>query len=487
MPFLYVPNENDNTVSVVDTSDNTVVATIPIAGSALNTAAVSPGGALVYVASGSGIISVISTASNSVVGTITVGGFPSVVAFSPDGSRAYVTNHADDNVAVIDTATNSVVATIDVGANPYGVAFSPDGSHAYITNQGSGTVSVIDTANSTVLDTIKVGDTPTMVAVSPDGSLAYVNDFGSGTVSVIGTATNSVIATINVGSGPYGVVFSPDGARAYVASNDGTISVIDTAAEKVIDTISVGPVVGVTISPDGSHLYASHWTGSDNHTISVIDTATDTVTGTINVGSAPEYMAISCFMAGTMVLTASGEVAVETLKRGDMVITLDGRPAPVGWIGQQTVSTRFGDPLRVLPIRVKAGAISDNVPSRDLLLSPDHAILINDVLLQAGALVNGTSIIRETKVPQRFTYYHIELEDHSLIFVENTLAETFVDNMDRLGFDNWKEHEALYPEGKPIVEMPYPRAKAHRQVPRAIRDRLAERGAALSSETSSAA
>jgi hypothetical protein len=80
-------------------------------------------------------------------------------------------------------------------------------------------------------------------------------------------------------------------------------------------------------------------------------------------------------------------------------------------------------------------------------------------------------------VPETFTYYHVELNDHSLILAENTPAETFVDNVDRLAFDNWREHEALYPDGEQIVEMMSPRAKAHRQVPRAIRERLSMRAA----------
>ena len=52
-----------------------------------------------------------------------------------------------------------------------------------------------------------------------------------------------------------------------------------------------------------------------------------------------------------------------------------------------------------------------------------------------------------------------------MILAENTPAATFVDHVDRLNFDNWAEHEALYPDGKPINELPYPRAKSHRQVP----------------------
>jgi hypothetical protein len=159
---------------------------------------------------------------------------------------------------------------------------------------------------------------------------------------------------------------------------------------------------------------------------------------------------------------------------------------PISWVGRQTVSKVFADPIRVLPIRIRAGALGDNVPSRDLLLSPDHAVMLGDVLVQAGALVNDVSILRETDVPQTFTYYHIELEDHSLILAENTPAETFIDNVDRLAFDNWEEHAASHPEGWAIVEMPYPRAKGYRQVPRAIREKLVVRGVALYGASTSA-
>ena len=112
-----------------------------------------------------------------------------------------------------------------------------------------------------------------------------------------------------------------------------------------------------------------------------------------------EISIVPCFCVGTLIRTEGGEVAVETLKRGDLVMTTQGVAKPVSWIGRRAVSAAFADPVRCWPIRVKAGALDENVPSRDLLLSPDHALLVGGVLVQAGALVNGASIVRERSVP----------------------------------------------------------------------------------------
>jgi hypothetical protein len=187
---------------------------------------------------------------------------------------------------------------------------------------------------------------------------------------------------------------------------------------------------------------------------------------------------VICFYPGARIATPRGEVAVETLQSGDLVLTAEGAQAPIRWMGRQTVSTRFADPLRVLPIRIKAGALGENLPVRDLLVSPDHALLIEDVLVNAGALVNGASIVREADVPEIFTYWHIELADHALILAEGVPAETFIDNVDRMAFDNWSEHDAAH-EPAPMTELPYPRAKSARQLPRAIRGLLARQGAAF--------
>jgi Hint domain len=194
-----------------------------------------------------------------------------------------------------------------------------------------------------------------------------------------------------------------------------------------------------------------------------------------------------CFMPGTLIATPDGAVVVEALSIGDMVMTADGRTAPVRWIGRQTIATAFADRVRSYPIRIKSGALGPNLPSRDLLVSPAHAILLDGLLVQAGALINGSSIVREENVPSSFIYYHVELDDHSLILAEGVPAETFVDNIERAHFDNWIEHERLYPHGRTIVELGYARASSARQVPRSIAQRLAERTQELNNAAQSAA
>lgn len=113
-----------------------------------------------------------------------------------------------------------------------------------------------------------------------------------------------------------------------------------------------------------------------------------------------------CFMAGTRILTPSGEVNVESLKLDDLVLTTDGSAAPVRWVGRQIVANTFADE-ETLPVRVRAGALDANVPSRDLLISHRHAVLVDGVLVQAGALINGTTISRERNAPSRFVYHHV--------------------------------------------------------------------------------
>lgn len=183
-----------------------------------------------------------------------------------------------------------------------------------------------------------------------------------------------------------------------------------------------------------------------------------------------------CFCAGTLIRTADGEAPVETLKIGDLVVAhaADGSSAlqPIRWIGRQTISMAFADPNTAYPVRIAAGALGEALPARDLSLSPEHALYLEGVLVQAGALVNGLTVRRLTRpeLPETFVYFHVELEHHGLILAEGALAETFVDNVTRRRFDNWAEHEALYgADDVVIAELDLPRVQSPRQLPAALR------------------
>jgi YVTN family beta-propeller protein len=159
-----------------------------------------------YVANaGSNSISVINPTTNTVVATVPVGANPVRTAVTPNGDRAYVTNAGSNSVSVINTTTNAVVATVPVGANPVDIAITPGGAGAYVTNAGANSVSVINTVTNTVLATVTVGLNPVNVAITPDGASAYVTNAGSNSVSVINTATNTVVATVPVGLIPVNV------------------------------------------------------------------------------------------------------------------------------------------------------------------------------------------------------------------------------------------------------------------------------------------
>jgi len=143
-----------------------------------------------------------------------------------------------------------------------------------------------------------------------------------------------------------------------------------------------------------------------------------------------------CFAAGTRILTAHGEIPVENLAVGDVVITHAGEEQPIIWLGRRRIDLMaHPDPASVRPIIIEPGALSDHTPARRLLVSPDHAFLIDGVLVPAKELVNATSI-RQDVSATAITYFHIELAQHDVIFAEGAAAETFLDTGHRGAFDN---------------------------------------------------
>lgn len=254
---LYVPNTFANTVSVVDTSSDTITATIP------------------------------------------VGQWPYYTAVTPDGSQVFVPNYLSGTVSVISGTTDSVTATIPVSSGPKGVAVDKAGRYAYVASSG-GYLTQISTATDAVTGTVYVGDSPQTVAISPDGSTVYVGGY-VGAVTVVNTATMTVSAAFSgQGGDAWSMAISPDGSYLYMADSVGlypsnaNVAVISTATDQVIAHVTLGQgsfiLGGIAVSPDGSTVYVSD---EAQNTVSVISTATNTVTNTIKGFSGPTGIAIN--------------------------------------------------------------------------------------------------------------------------------------------------------------------------------------------------
>ena len=303
---LYVVNMGNNTVSVIDTTSNTVAENIDIAATPHNIA-ISRDGRYVYVsnhANGAVVastVSVIDTNTNTVTTTITIPdpdghNYGSYLAVSPDGSQLFVANRADQSISVVDATTNTVISTRNVGYCGDGeMVFAPDG-RLYV-NESSAVV-VLDPVSMTVLDTVDVWpDGISGFAPSPDGSRVYVtrvniDDGGSySSLAVIDAATNTEIARIYDPRGdfqPYevvwsGVAVSPDGSRVYVPMSDGkTITVIDTATNAIVDAFiteldepgELGYTQYLTVGSDGT-LYISDGNKGTVYAVTVGDDPVD--------------------------------------------------------------------------------------------------------------------------------------------------------------------------------------------------------------------
>jgi len=142
-----------------------------------------------------------------------------------------------------------------------------------------------------------------------------------------------------------------------------------------------------------------------------------------------------CFLRGTLIRTPKGDVAVENLREGDVVVTNSGERRRVKWIGHRDMKIQGRSDARLLfPVRIAAGAFGPDRPARDLYVSPGHSIcldLCGELLIPAGLLVNGATIAQVEM--DEVSYWHVELDSHDIILANSLPAESYL-VMENRGF-----------------------------------------------------
>lgn len=156
-----------------------------------------------------------------------------------------------------------------------------------------------------------------------------------------------------------------------------------------------------------------------------------------------------CFCPGTMILTTEGEVPVEALEVGHLVVTASGGARPVRWLGRRRFDlARHVAPALVKPVCVTAGAFGPDLPRRDLSISPGHSIFVEGALIPVRFLLNGTTVA-QAQDAATVTYYHVELDEHDVLMAEGLPSESYLDTGNRTDFEQAGQPLALHPTFAP--------------------------------------
>ena len=168
---------------------------------------------------------------------------------------------------------------------------------------------------------------------------------------------------------------------------------------------------------------------------------------------------VPCFTPGTRIATPKGEVPVERLKAGDRVITRDNGIQEIKWVGARAISfTELAKAEHLAPIHIRAGALGNGLPERDMMLSPNHRVLVandrtslyfdeREVLAAAKHLVDSKGV--QTAQPMGVTYVHFMCQNHEVVLSDGAWTESFQPGDHSLnGIGNAQRQELfeLFPE-----------------------------------------
>lgn len=379
----------------------------------------------------------------------------------PTQGSAYANASAVGQAVVAANAT----ATGGAGLAGTGATVNASGAVSSVDADATAPVQGLTQASSTA----QLGTIAGFAASENAYSFATVMPSAAGVNSVFAANPNVAAAfhgdaTAVFGAGTEGALYvsTATGARTYAGnvtwtldttslSGDFTLGLVGTQSEgPAFQTVRFDVVVGTTTVLDDTFnsLAAAQAFFTDRPVGLGAVPSAPTLSLSVNYfftadsigsGFATEFLlgtaSPPCFAAGTRILADGGELAVETLRPGDRVRTRSGW-RDVAWLGRRHVDIdAHPRPEEVRPIRICRGAVAEDVPHRDLLVSPDHAIFVGGSLVPARLLVNGGTIVPDRGM-RATTYFHVELDAHDVLFAEGLPSESYLDTGNRAAFEN---------------------------------------------------
>ena len=393
--------------------------------------------------------------------------------------------HAVDSIVFATNGTaNEATFTIGNGTLPASLTTNT----LFFSNKGNAATGVIIDAGGVFDVTTTITNNTTHVETI--SILDGTGDPGTGGHLVFGNL--SVGDAANHGKGAMDYAFAPETIET---ASGGLIEFSTGFASGVTTTQTItGVAWGDEFQFDGADFtgdtvtFAGGVLTVKDASLNTVLTMSNITSNTTNFVAFGDVIEAVCYARGTMIRTPDGELPVERLRPGRQVITLvDGQEVPqtVTWLGHRRIDLiAHPRPETVAPIRIQRNAIADNMPHRDLMVSPDHAVFVEGMLICARQLVNGTTIRQELDWTA-VDYYHVELDDHAILLAEGLPAESYIDTGNSGFFANSGQPMVLHPDL--TDETAYPTREAGSCAPfvwdeasvRPVWHRLAERAAAI--------
>lgn len=255
---------------------------------------------------------------------------------------------------------------------------------------------------------------PTLTVIAPNSK----GLLSGAKVTIDGSAfpgDGDVLRAVTIGTA-ITFTYNPATEVATLAGTDTVANYQRVLRSITIDNTSPDPTSG------GTHPTRTFsWTVNDGVATSAASTSAAT--------------ALVCFCRDTLILTPDGDVPIQTLRPGDMVLTHSGEARAITWIGTGHVPTVLGRRTAANPIILRKGALADNVPHTDLHVTKGHSFFLDGVLIPAEFLVNHRTILWDDDA-RDVTVFHLELDTHDVLVANGAPAESYRDDGNRWLFGN---------------------------------------------------